>query len=82
MDIADQIRFLIAQLDARGFEVIVLDHTQPDLPLHAVKTTVPGLCHIWPEAVPSARLMTVPAGLNWLTEPAKASQLNPQPLFV
>jgi bacteriocin biosynthesis cyclodehydratase domain-containing protein len=81
-DLAEQIRFLVRQLGQRGFDTIVLDHTRPDLPLHTVKVTMPGLCHIWPERVLPARLLDVPMSLGWLTDRASAAQWNPQALFV
>jgi ribosomal protein S12 methylthiotransferase accessory factor len=66
-----------ARLD---METLVLDQTRPDVGLHVVKVTVPGLRHMWPRLGPG-RLYDVPVRLGWLREPLGEEQLNPVPLY-
>jgi ribosomal protein S12 methylthiotransferase accessory factor len=67
-----------ARLD---METLVLDQTRPDVGLHVVKVTVPGLRHMWPRFAPG-RLQEVPVRLGWRDEPLDESQLNPVPLYL
>ena len=65
----------------RGMELIVLDYSRPELPLHAVKVMVPGLCHIWPQ-LGNPRLYQVPVDLHWCTHPRQEKSLNPLNLYI
>lgn len=64
-----------------GMEVIVFQHSRPDIPLQTVKVVVPGLCHIWPE-LGNRRLAEVPVALGWRSAPLQENQFNPQALYV
>ena len=65
--------------EAQGLDLLVLDHSRPDLPLRTVKVVVPGLCHIWPDYF-TQRLPEVPRKMGWPTHPS--GTLNPQALYV
>ncbi|MFT3856936.1 MAG: YcaO-like family protein [Aquabacterium sp.] len=81
-DLAEVLRALVAHLQRHGLETIAMDLSRPDLPLHAVKVFVPGLCHIWPQSPWPSRMSTVVCALAWLTPTEGAAQWNPQALFV
>ena len=65
---------------SKGWELLVLDQTRPDIGLSVVKVIVPGLRHFWPRFAPG-RLYDLPVQMGWLTAPLTEEQLNPQPIF-
>ncbi len=66
---------------ARGLELLVQDHTRPDVGLNVVRVIVPGLRHFWARLGPG-RLYDVPVALGLLERPNSEHELNPTPLFV
>ncbi|NUR91915.1 MAG: TOMM precursor leader peptide-binding protein, partial [Nonomuraea sp.] len=68
-------------VEAKGLEMLVLDHTRPDIGLPVVKVMVPGLRHFWPRYAPG-RLYDVPVELGWLDRPATEDELNPIAMFL
>ena len=68
-------------VEARGMEMLVLDHSRPDIGLPVAKVFVPGLRHFWARFAPG-RLYDVPVQLGWLSEPTPESALNPVPMFL
>jgi ribosomal protein S12 methylthiotransferase accessory factor len=77
----DLLRRLVQLLSDRGYEVMVLDQSRPDLELSVVKMIVPGLRHFWARFAPG-RLYDVPVQLGWLREPVAEVDLNPTPMFL
>jgi ribosomal protein S12 methylthiotransferase accessory factor len=65
------------QLERRGYEVLALDLTRPDLGAPVVRAIVPGLRHFWPRHAPG-RLYDVPVALGWRSAPLGEAALNPQ----
>ena len=47
-----QARYLVRNLENRGYEVLALDQTRPDICVHVVRTIVPGLRHFWSDWLP------------------------------
>lgn len=72
---------LIAILEAKGHEVLVLDQTRPDIGLPVVKMVVPGLRHFWARYAPG-RLYDVPVAMGWRSAPAPEAELNPTAMFL
>ena len=70
-----------AALEARGFEVLVLEQTRPDIGLPVVKVIVPGLRHYLARLAPG-RLFDVPVALGWRARPNAEADLNPVAMFV
>lgn len=64
-----------------GMEVVVHDYTRPDIPLHTIRTVLPGACHIWPELA-NPRLYRVPVQMGWRDVRRHENHLNPWPLYV
>lgn len=79
--VAQLLTSLIAQLEAAGHEVLVLDQTRPDIGLPVVKMVVPGLRHFWARFAPG-RLFEVPLKQGWLAEAKSETDLNPTPMFL
>ena len=79
--ISPALYFCIDQARQLGLDVIALDYLRPDIAMHTVKLSVPGLCHIWPQLA-CRRLYGVPVALGWRKIAASVAQLNPQGLFV
>jgi oxazoline/thiazoline synthase len=77
----DRFRSLVATLEDRGFEVLVLDQTRPDMGLPVAKVMVPGLRHFWARFAPG-RLFDTPVELGWISKPTREEQLNPIAMFV
>jgi oxazoline/thiazoline synthase len=77
----DRFRSMVAMLEQRGYEVLILDQTRPDIGLPVVKVIVPGLRHFWARFAPG-RLFDVPVELGWIARPTPEDQLNPIAMFV
>jgi ribosomal protein S12 methylthiotransferase accessory factor len=80
-DLKEDILWCRARVEALGLEVLVLDHTRPEIGLPVVKVMVPGLRHFWPRFAPG-RLYDVPVKLGWRTAPLVEGELNPTPMFL
>lgn len=72
---------IIEMLESRGFEVLLLDQTRPDIDVPVVRAIVPGLRHFWPRLGPG-RLFDVPVRLGWLHEQRSEAELNPTACFL
>ena len=81
MTAEDRFRSLVAMLERRGHEVLVLDQTRPDIGLPVAKVIVPGLRHFWARFAPG-RLYDAPVELGWIAKPTPEDRLNPIPMFV
>jgi oxazoline/thiazoline synthase len=77
----EHFRSLVASLERRGYEVLVLDQTRPDIGLPVAKVIVPGLRHFWARLAPG-RLFDVPVELGWISKPTPEEHLNPIAMFV
>ncbi|WP_159040185.1 TOMM precursor leader peptide-binding protein [Streptomyces virginiae] len=80
-DLLGDVHRLQALTEERGMEMLVLNHTRPDIGLPVVKVIVPGLRHFWARFAPG-RLYHVPVALGRLSRPTKEQDLNPYPMFV
>jgi ribosomal protein S12 methylthiotransferase accessory factor len=81
VDLAEDVRTAQRLVESKGMQMLVLDHTRPDIELPVVKVIVPGMRHFWTRFGPG-RLYDVPVALGWLTEPTPEDKLNPIPMFV
>lgn len=68
-------------VERHGMEMLVVDHTRPDIALPVVKVVVPGLRHFWARFAPG-RLFDVPPRLLWIDRPLAETELNPMPMFL
>ena len=79
-DLLTDIQYCCSCVEAKGYEVLVLDQTREHIRLPVVKVVVPGLRHFWARFAPG-RLYDVPVRMGWLTESLKEEELNPIPIF-
>jgi ribosomal protein S12 methylthiotransferase accessory factor len=63
-----------------GYDMIVLDHSRPEIDLAAARVVVPGLRHFWAR-FREGRLYSAPVDMGWLAEPLAEESLNPAPIF-
>ncbi len=75
-DVLLDIRHCIDVLKRAGLEILVLNHTRPDVGFPTARVVVPGLRHFWKRFAPG-RLYDVPAALGWQDQPHAEKQLNP-----
>jgi ribosomal protein S12 methylthiotransferase accessory factor len=80
-NVREDVLFCQNIIEQRGFEMLVLDQTRPDIGLPVVKVIVPGLRHFRPRFAPG-RLYDVPIQLGWIAKPVAEAELNPIPLFI
>lgn len=80
-DLADDLALAQRLVEERGMEMLVLDHTRPDVGLPVAKVVVPGMRHFWARFAPG-RLYDVPVRLGWLDAPTPEAQLNPTAIFI
>lgn len=75
-DFRDDVEHCVRRLAALGHDVLVYDHTRPDVRFPVVRVVVPGLRHVEPRLAPG-RLYDVPAALGWVTGRQTEDDLNP-----
>jgi ribosomal protein S12 methylthiotransferase accessory factor len=80
-DVRDDLLISIEKLRAKGLEMIVLDHTRPDIGFPVARVVVPGLRHFWARHAPG-RLYDAPVSMGWLDRPKTESELNPIAFFL
>ncbi len=80
-DLAGDIEYCSKKISDKGMEIIVIDHTRPDIELPTVKVVVPGLRHFWKRLGPG-RLYDVPVSMGWMGSAIPEADLNPIPLMV
>lgn len=80
-DVRDDLTMLIARLREKGLEMIVLDHTRPDIGFPVARVVVPGLRPILERRAPG-RLYDVPVEMGWRDRPLAEADLNPVPFFM
>ena len=65
----------------RGFEMIVLNLSRPEIDFATARVVVPGLRHFWAR-LREGRLYQAPVDLGWLSRPLLETELNPVPFFL
>ena len=80
-DLADDVRRAQAVVERAGLEMLVLDHTRPDIGLPVARVIVPGLRHFWPRYAPG-RLFDVPVASGLVERTLAEDELNPIAMFL
>jgi ribosomal protein S12 methylthiotransferase accessory factor len=75
-DRREQVRACVAHMAKKGFEVLVLDQTRPDIEVPVVRVIVPGLRHFYRRFGPG-RLFDTPVAMGWRRRPTRERDLNP-----
>jgi thiazole/oxazole-forming peptide maturase SagD family component len=78
---SETLEFVLEKISSAGLTPYFIDLTRPSLPLHVVRSMVPGLCHFW-RRMASKRLYDVPVLKGWLPAPKNEGQLNPVAFFL
>jgi oxazoline/thiazoline synthase len=79
----DALRDVITCLDITrqlGFEMLVLDHTRPEIGTPVCRVIVPGLRHFWRRLGPG-RLYDTPVKLGWIVKARAEEEMNPFSIF-
>ena len=77
----DSLMHCIRQLERQGLEVLVFDHTQPDIGMPVAKVVAPGLRHFWRRTAPG-RLYDVPVKMGWRSCARNEAQLNQHSILI
>lgn len=77
----EQVTAVRKGLEDRGFEVLLLNQTRPDIGVPAAKVIVPGLRHFWARFA-RGRLYDVPVAMGWLAKARAEEELNPIAMFL
>ena len=80
-DVRDDLLASIERLREKGLEMIVLDHTRPDIGFPVARVVVPGLRHFWARHAPG-RLYDAPVEMGWRDRPLAEADLNPIAFFL
>ena len=80
-DLRDDVLWCQQTVELKNLEMLVLDHTRPDIEVPVVKVVVPGLRHFRRRLAPG-RLYDVPVKLGWTTRPTTEPAMNPAPFFL
>ena len=80
-DIKADITTCVKLVQERGYEILVLDQTRPEIGFPTARVIIPGLRHFWARFAPG-RLYDVPVAMGWLDQPKEESELNPIPFFL
>jgi bacteriocin biosynthesis cyclodehydratase domain-containing protein len=80
-DLKDAVERCMRIVSDKGFEMIALDHSRPEIDFAAARVVVPGMRHFWARFRPG-RLYDAPVDLGWLDRPLSEDELNPIPFFL
>lgn len=75
-DLLDDVKTCLDRLADHGFEVLLIDQTDPDIGLPVARVIVPGLYHFW-HRLGGTRLYDIPVRLGWLDAPLREEEMNP-----
>ncbi len=78
---ADLIAWCEERCRQMGLSLWVLDSSRPELPVHAARVVVPGLCH-YKAQLGVRRLYEVPLALGWSSRPLREEDLSSLPLLI
>ncbi|MBL6934095.1 MAG: YcaO-like family protein [Alphaproteobacteria bacterium] len=79
--LADDVDYARGKFEEQGLEMLVFDHSRPEVDFSCARVVVPGIRHFWARFAPG-RLYDVPVKMGWLDKPNKESELNPIPFFL
>jgi len=65
----------------RGYDMIVLDQSRPEVEFSAARVVIPGLRHFWAR-LREGRLYQAPVDMGWLPHALREEDLNPTPFFL
>jgi len=80
-DLKEAVELCTRAVADRGYDMIALDHSRPEIDFAAARVVVPGLRHFWAR-FRAGRLYDGPVQLGWLDRAKTEDELNPMPFFM
>ena len=80
-DLKQAVEHCVKTVSDRGLDMIVLDHSRPEIDFAAARVVVPGMRHFWAR-FREGRLYQAPVELGWLRRPLAEDDLNPIAFFL
>jgi bacteriocin biosynthesis cyclodehydratase domain-containing protein len=80
-DLKEAVERCVQVVSNKGFEMIVLDHSRPEIDFAAARVVVPGMRHFWAR-LRAGRLYQAPVDMGWLDRPLSEENLNPIAFFL
>lgn len=80
-DLKDAVERCVRAVADKGMDMIVLDHSRPEIDFSAARVVVPGMRHFWAR-LREGRLFEAPVRMGWLQRPLAEEELNPIAFFL
>lgn len=80
-DLKDAVERCVRAVSDKGLDMIVLDHSRPEIDFAAARVVVPGMRHFWAR-FRDGRLYQTPVEMGWLKRPLAEDELNPIAFFL
>lgn len=80
-DLKDAVEHCMRAVSDKGMDMIVLDHSRPEIDFSTARVVVPGMRHFWAR-FREGRLYEAPVGMGWLQRPLAEEELNPIAFFL
>lgn len=80
-DLRDEVDWCVSTLGRLGHDVLIYQHTRPDVGFPVVRVVAPGLRHFWKRLAPG-RLYDIPVQLGLVPRRLSEDELNPIGMFL
>lgn len=80
-DLRQAVNCCVQTVSDRGFDMIALNLSRPEIDFAAARVVIPELRHFWAR-LREGRLYQAPVNLGWLQHPLQEADLNPVPFFL
>jgi len=80
-DLKDAVERCVRAVSDKGMDMIVLDHSRPEIDFAAARVVVPGMRHFWARFRPG-RLFQAPVEMGWMKKPLTETEVNPIAFFL
>lgn len=80
-DLRDEVDWCVSTLGGLGHDVLIYQHTRPDVGFPVVRVVAPGLRHFWKRLAPG-RLYDIPVQLGLVPRRLSEDELNPIGMFL
>lgn len=80
-DLRQAVNCCVRAVSDRGFDMIALNLSRPEIDFATARVVVPGLRHFWAR-LREGRLYQAPVDMGWLQQPLQETDLNPVPFFL
>jgi ribosomal protein S12 methylthiotransferase accessory factor len=80
-DLKQAVERCMRAVSDKGLDMIVLDHSRPEIDFATARVVVPGMRHFWAR-FREGRLYQAPVEMGWLARPLAEDELNPIAFFL